>query len=190
MEQLENLRKFLSGMIEMPESEWLYLTTLLKPKKLEKDAFNFRQGDEVSEIAFVARGLLYNFYTDANGEDFVKFFISEGGVVSCYSSLLQGIPASYSSRALEPVTLVTLQYSDLKKLYERHPCWERMGRVMVERLYIEKERREQRFLMADAKTRYESFTKERSELVNRVPQYLIASYIGISPVSLSRLRKN
>lgn len=190
LEPLANLKKFFSDFFEVPPLEWLYLARLLKVQNLKKDDFYFRQGDPVKEISFVAKGLIVNFYTSDAGEDFIKYFVQEKTFVGCYSSLLLGVPASFSSQALEPSTLVTLQYKDLESLYRRHPCWERMGRIIAEKLYVEKEKREQYFLMADAKARYEGFLKDSPGLAQRVPQYLIASYIGISPVSLSRIRKS
>ncbi len=188
MEKFEALKKYLSSFVSIPPLEWLHLIKILGYRKLEKGSFYFRQGEAVDELSFVLKGLLYNFYTNDNGEEFVKYFIREGEVVSCYSSLLQNKPANYSSLTLEPTTLITLKFKDLQNLYKRHPCWQEMARVNTEKLYIEKEEREQNFLMADAKMRYDSFLKVKPELVQRVPQYLIASYIGISPVSLSRIR--
>lgn len=188
MPQLEVLRKFLSGFVSIPPLEWLQLVKLLGLRRLENDSFYFRQGEAVDELAFVVKGLLYNFYTNSQGEDYVKYFVKEGEVVSCYSSVLQGIPANFSSLTLEPTTLVTLKYKDLKSLFQRHSCWQEMARVYTEKLYIEKEEREQHFLMANARTRYQDFVKAKPQLLQRVPQYLIASYIGISPVSLSRIR--
>lgn len=189
METFDIIKKYLSSVIDIPPLEWIHFISLLRIKKLEKDTFYFRQGENVSEISFVIKGLLYNFYSDAEGNDVVKYFIREGGPVTAYSSLLQNIPAFFSCQTLEPTTLVTLKYEDLQKLYKRHPCWERMGRLQAERLFIEKEKREQRFLAHDATDRYNFFIKENPTLLNRIPQYLIASYLGVSPVSLSRIRK-
>lgn len=169
--------------------EWLRIAKLLRYKTLKKGDFYFHQGEPVSEISFVTKGLLYNFYTNSEGEDFVKYFIPEGNLVACYSSLLQGIPAAFSCQALEQTKMISLPFEKLQALYQSSAFWERMGRLSAEKLYIEMEKREQCFLMADAKGRYENFVQEKPELVQRVPQYLIASYIGISPVSLSRIRK-
>jgi len=190
LEPLVNLKKFFNDCFEVPPLEWLHLARSLKVQYLKKDEFYFHQGEPVKEISFVAKGLMVNFYTSEAGEDFIKYFVQEKTFVGCYSSLLLGVPASFSSQALEATTLVTLQYKDLENLYRRHVCWERMGRIIAEKLYIEKEKREQYFLMADAKARYEGFLQDNPELIQRVPQYLIASYIGISPVSLSRIRKD
>jgi CRP-like cAMP-binding protein len=190
MDNFEALKKYMVEAFSLPPSEWLRLVKLLRFKTLAKGEYFVRQGGAVSEIGFVVEGLLYNYYTDDSGEDFVKFFIPENNMVACYSSLIQEIPASFSSQALEPSTLITIPFKEVRKFYEGHSIWERIGRLSVEKLYIDMERREQYFLMADAKSRYEAFLREKPELVQRVPQYIIASYIGISPVSLSRIRKN
>lgn len=190
MEAFDALKTYLAGAFSLPPLEWLRLAKSLRFKSLAKGEFFVKQGDPVSEIGFVVKGLLYNYYTNDSGEDFVKFFIPEKNMVACYSSLLQGIPAGFSSQALEPTTLITFPYKELRNLYQSHAAWERIGRLSVEKLYIDMEKREQYFMMADAKTRYEAFLRDKPDLVQRVPQYIIASYIGISPVSLSRIRKN
>ncbi len=188
MKHYDKLKQALSAFGALPISEWLRILPMLQWRSLKKGEYFFRQDEEVHEIGFVIKGLLYNYYLDPNGKDFVKYFISENNFVACYSSLIQKRPAKYSCRTIEPTTLVTMPYKCLRDLYESHPVWDRIGRLNAEKLYIEKESREQYFLMADAHTRYNGFIKERPDLLQRVPQYLIASYIGISPISLSRLR--
>ena len=188
MEHFENLKKYLEGFLTLPPLEWLRLAKSLRIRSLEKGEFYIRQGEPVHELGFVIKGLLYNFYTNDKGQEFVKYFIPENNLVACYSSLLQDVPAVFSCQAWEPTTLVTLQYSELQKFYKAHSAWERIGRLSAEKLFIEMEKREQEFMMADAKTRYENLIKAKPGLPQRVPQYLIASYIGISPVSLSRIR--
>ncbi len=175
-------------MIQIPPPEWLHLVPLLKIKHILKDTYYFKQGDSVYEIGFVVKGLLYNFYTKADGEELVKYFIPEGKLVAAYSSLILNQPAFYSCKTLEDTTLVTIQYSDLLNLYKRNACWEKMGRINAEKQYIEKELREYQFLAHSALERYEFFVKENKHILNRIPQYLIASYLGMSPVSLSRIR--
>lgn len=160
----------------------------LRIKKLKKGEFYYKQGEHFDEVGFVLKGLLYNYYTNQDGEIFVKTFISEGQPVTCYSNLMTATPASFSAQTLEPTVLITLKYMDLQSLYSRHVCWERMGRISAEKLFIEKEKREFEFLSMDAKARYMSFVQRMPNLLNRIPQYLIASYIGVSAVSLSRLR--
>ena len=186
---LEALKKYLSTFIDIPFQEWAFFTSVLNVRKFEKNEFYFRLGDAVDEVGFVVEGLFYNFYSNKKGESSVKYFVAEGSSIACLSSLILNIPASFSGQALEDSILLTIKYRDLQKVFLRHSCWERMGRLSAEKLYIEKEVREERFLRADAREKYEYFVNEHPNLVNRLPQYLIASYLGITPVTLSRVRK-
>lgn len=77
-----------------------------------------------------------------------------------------------------------------ESLYKRHRCWETLGRKLAEGLYIKKEMKERLLLMNTAEERYLQFLKEFPGLEKRVPQYHIASYLGITPVSLSRIRSS
>ncbi len=189
MANIETLKKYLSSYLSIPPLEWTYFAQLLKVRHIEKDEFLFRQGDRISDVGFVLQGLLCNFYTHEKGKIAVKYFTPEGSMVACYSGLLQNSPAGFSCQVLEKCLLVYLKYEELLKLYDRHACWEKMGRISAENLYIEKEKREFDFLTSDADTRYTGFVKANALIIDRVPQDLIASYLGISPVSLSRLRK-
>lgn len=185
---LRNLHSHLTQVINIPSNEWDFFSSLLKPKSLKKGECYFRQGDRFQEIGFVVSGLLYNFYSDSEGNEFTKYFISENQPVTCYPGLLKKTPAGFSCRALEDTLLITLRGEELENLYQRHSCWERMGRIFAEQFYLEKDEREQHFLTKDAKDRYRIFTSQNWDLLPRIPQYLIASYLGISPGSLSRLR--
>jgi CRP-like cAMP-binding protein len=189
LEQLAQLKRYFAQFLSIPPLEWLHFTTRLKFRTLKKGEFFLRQGQPVSDLGFVLKGLLFNFYTNQDGEQFVKYFIPEGNIVGCYSSLIRNRHAVFSCQTLEPTALLTMKYADVQSLFDRHACWEKLGRLSAERLYIDLEEREQYFLMSDAKTRYEGFIKDRPGLEQRIPQYIIASYIGISPVSLSRLRR-
>lgn len=188
MLNLESLKDSLLSFVSVPATEWIHLVSLLKIKSYAKDENFFVQGEKFDEIGFVVKGLLYNYYTLTSGELIVKNFINERQLVTCYSDLLLDRAASFSCRTIEDTKLVVLKHRDLLGLYDRNKCWERMGRMSAEKQFIAKEHRESDFLFLDAKGRYEKFVKENATLINRVPQYLIASYIGISPASLSRIR--
>lgn len=190
VEPIEKLKNYLQSFMSIPPLEWPHLIKSLRYRSLKKDEHFFKQGEVFGEIGFVAKGLLYNYYTNRAGDEFVKIFVKEGEPVSPYSSQIQGIPANYSCKALENTHLITLKFEALQNLYRRHACWERLGRLNAEKYFINKESREHEFLIADAKGRYEHFVRDHQELINRVPQYLIASYLGMSPVSLSRIRQD
>lgn len=188
IEQFEVFRNYLSTFLSVPPIEWLHILKFLKIRRLKKGEHYFVQGQTFDEIGFVVRGLLYNYYTTQTGEFRVKAFLKEADPVTCYSDLLKGTPPNFSCMTVEETTLIVIKYKDLLELYERHKCWERMGRISAEKLFILKEEREYEFLMMDAKGRYERFIEMNEAIVHRLPLYLIASFIGISPASLSRLR--
>ena len=190
MTSFEELKKIISEVTAIPPLEWPVFASKLKIRTFEKDEYFFRQGEEVSEIGFVLKGLLYNYISKNEGEDSVKVFLSERMFVAPYSSLIQKLPANFSCKTLEPTILILIKYSDLEAIYERHICWQRMGRLIAEKNFIAKEKRELEFLQDDAKTRYKKFVETHLDVINRIPQYLIASYLGISPESLSRIRRN
>src|SRR5262249_51493133 len=90
--------------------------------------------------------------------------------------------------ALEATTLLIAQYADFTDLFDQHPVFDRLGRILVEQQLIRKELRARSLLEQDATQRYLNFVRQESHLVQRVPQYHIASYLGITAVSLSRIR--
>ena len=97
-------------------------------------------------------------------------------------------PSTLTVEALVPSTLITLSRTVSQQLFDRHHGWERVGRRIAELQFIERELREHELLCLTPLQRYEKFRRERPQLLNIIPQYLIASYLGITPVSLSRIR--
>lgn len=188
MEFFENIKNHLLTLAAIPPLEWIHFATLLSIKKIKKGEIYFHQGESFDQIGFVVSGLMHNYYSLPNDEIAVNYFIHEGMPVTCYADQLLKKPASFSCKAIEDTTLVNIKFKDFEKLYNRHTCWEKIGRLSAEKLYIEKEIRERDFLMMDAKQRYENFVNTNPKIINRVPQYLIASYLGIKPESLSRIR--
>ena len=185
----EGLKQFISSYTEVPPSEWLHFVTHLRLKKLKKGDRFFEQGIVTEEIGFVISGLIYTYYTDAQGETAIKNFAWERRLISPYASLLLNQPSFFSARCWEDTWVVVLKHSDLKKMYARHACWEKLGRKAAEKVLIERERREYESLLLDGQARYREFLKFYAAILDRIPQWMIASYIGITPVALSRLRK-
>ncbi len=189
MPTFNELKKVLTEVTAIPPTEWLHFVQKVKIKNLDKNENFFNQGEEVHELGFVLKGLLYNYIAQDDGSESVKVFLSEGMFVAPYSSLIQKVPAIFSCKALEPTKLLYIDYSDMENLYDRHICWQRLGRLVAEKNFIAKERRELEFLQDDAKTRYSKFLVSHKNVIDRLPQYLVASFIGISAESLSRIRR-
>ena len=91
--------------------------------------------------------------------------------------------------ALMDSELLVIRFRDFEALFDRHACWERVGRKIAEGMFISKERRERELLMLSAEERYRLFLGRYKHLEKRIPQYQIAAYLGITPVALSRIRR-
>jgi CRP-like cAMP-binding protein len=128
------------------------------------------------------------YYLDATGTEWTKSFCVAGNVVAAYSALLRGEPSRLYIQALEPSTLLIADFAAYQTLTLEHPCWQIVNCKLAESLFIKKEQRESELLLDDAPTRYQKFLDEYPGLEARVKQYHIASYLGITPVSLSRIR--
>lgn len=185
---IDSVKKFFASLVFVPPSEFLHFAKLVSFQIVKKGEHLYVTGEKFNKIGFVVKGLMYNYYTRDDKTTIANYFIKDGMPATCYADLLQNIPASFSCKAIEDTYLITIQYEDFQKLFLRHHCWDRIARLSAEKLYIEKEIREMEFLLMPAEKRYENFVKNYPQLINRVPQQLIATYLGIRPESLSRIR--
>ncbi|MFC4098801.1 Crp/Fnr family transcriptional regulator [Paenibacillus xanthanilyticus] len=174
---------------EIPDEEWAYLKPYIQWETLEKGHVLLRNGERCEHIYFCASGMLRMYYHTEEGGEYNKSFIKERGFFTSYSSLILSIPSYFSIQSMASSVVASFPGRILDHLFQRHSCWETVGRKLVEQLYIKKELKERQLLLYSAEDRYRMFLKEYPDLNRRIPQYHIASYLGITPVSLSRLKK-
>lgn len=186
---ISHLRASLEKFHKIPDHEWEKIEALASYATVKKGTVWVGPGDTAKFLGFVTQGVFRKYFTLDNGKEFTKGFTTEGQLVAPYVSLLTGNASELAIDALEDVTLITIEYNKLIEAYDRDLCWQIIGRKVAESLFIERERREYELLMLSAKERLLSFEREYPGLVNRIPQYAIASYIGITPVALSRMKK-
>lgn len=155
---------------------------------LEKGASFSAPGDVEHRLGFLVRGLLRYHVLTGEGLDVTKDFAVPGLFVASYGSAIRGAPAEVAVSAVESSELVVWPFTRARQLLTQHPEWERFGRRLAEGLYLRKERRELDFLLLDATGRYEAARSELGESFARIPRHMLASYLGIAPESLSRLR--
>lgn len=129
------------------------------------------------------------YYERGDGRDFNKGFISEGGFCGAIEALITEAPTRLNIEALEPSRLLVFPHRHLRSLYDRDPYWERVGRCFAERLLVKKVRKEAALLMDSASERYEAFLADNPSLENRIADYHVASYLGVAPETLSRLKR-
>ncbi len=148
-----------------------------------------RAGSRQRELHFIVDGLVRFVYLAPSGKEFNKSFAGEGAFIGCLRSMLTAMPCRFSIEALESTQTLCLSHDRRLELLQRYPQWEQMARRLAEQLALKKEAREAEFLLDSAETRYRNFLTEHPRLAERIPQYHIASYLGITDVALSRIRK-
>lgn len=184
---LLQLHRALNRLSAIPDDQWSALQELLREKFVQKGETFVEIGDRTGEMGFVVSGLLRKYYLNEEGQEFIKGFSWENEIASPYASLITGQPSNIHIEALEDTHLRVIRYADFQKLYPKHSCWQEIGRKLAEKCFIEREQREFEFLTLSAQERYARFKKGFPFLIGRVSQYHIASYLGITPVALSRI---
>lgn len=185
-ELLRGVLKQVGG--ELP-SDFAEFTSLFRRAKLRKGEVFVRSGEQTQALAFVTSGIARMFYTRNSGKEFNKGFVSAPEFMSALEALLTGSPTGLTIQALSPMTLLVAHYPSVEAFYERDMFWQRVGRRLIEQVYIKKVRREASLLVDTAVERYAKFLAAHTELANLVPDYHIAAYLGITPEALSRLKR-
>lgn len=184
----EQLADFFRERASIPESEMAKAMRIFQPTRLGKGEFLLRAGEVPRTLGFIVRGVVRLFFLTPDGEEITRSFRLENSFVSSYSALLLGEPSRLFLQALEPTYLLVTPYSAYQELTAGHLCWQIMDRKFAQQLFIRQEQRECELLLDDATTRYVKFRAEYPGLEERIKQHHIASYLGITPVTLSRIR--
>lgn len=184
---LEQLRAVLTAFADLPREEWEAFASRVERRSLDKGRFLVRQDRFAPDIWFLLSGLVRIFRREGRREVTLGFDC-EGRWVGAYDSFLTGEPARCSVVALEPCTLLEVPGTLLRELPRRHPCWQELTVRLQERQLLQRIDKELRIRTRTPAQRYGDLVRSRSYLVQRVPQYLLASYLGIAPETLSRIR--
>lgn len=147
-----------------------------------------QEGKVCKEIAYITQGS-FRLFKMIDGIETTTYFSFEQEWISAYTSFLTQSPAYISIQAMEEATVLTLSYNDMQSLYAHHPVMERFGRLMAEHLCICLDERMHSLLLKTPEERYLKTLHDNSFYFERVPQHYIASYLGIAPESLSRIRR-
>lgn len=179
----------ISRHIQLDQSETDFFISLLHTKKLKRKEFLVKQGDICKTENFIVKGCMRTYTIDENGfEHIVMFGIEDWWVGDLYSFLTQS-PATYFIDALEDTEILQITKSDLDKLYDRVPKFERFFRLILQNAFIAQQQRINQNLSFTAEQRYLSFITKHPDLEQRLSQKQVSAYLGITPVFLSMLRK-
>lgn len=185
MVKLEDTIKVFLDLDSESLAKFISLFTDVKFHKYDSFA---QKGEYSKKIAFVESGVLRAFYSNENGEEYNKTFFTEGSFVGAYSSLVSGEQNLIDIDCLTDCSLYVADFQNITQLYDKYPIIERLARLLAEFFFVRKEKREIELVTLEAKERYTIFQKEHPKLEQLIPQYHIASYLGITPTQLSRIR--
>jgi len=173
---------------EIQEEEWDVLQQKFTIQRLKKGAFLIRNGEICQQVSFINKGMLRMFYL-IDGKETCKAFVCENEYFSSYGSFLTRRPSAENIDALEDCELVNLSFDDMQELYKSSQVFGTFGRKVAEMLLIMMSSQNNRLLTMTPEERYQSVIQCQPFIIQRVPQYMIASFIGITPEHLSRLRR-
>lgn len=189
MDSFRYMRQTLEQFHPFTEAAWQDFSVLFAYKELKKGDYFVREGVRNDHLAFIIEGALRAFYVDQNGTFYNKTFFIEGSFATSLASVLQNIPSFLNFDALVDTYMLVGHYKQVESLFEKHRCIETIVRKVIEYEWvIKKEQRELRLVLNDAAERYAYFRQEYPGLENKIPQYHIASHLGITPIQLSRIR--
>ncbi|MEO0947857.1 MAG: Crp/Fnr family transcriptional regulator [Cyanobacteria bacterium J06641_5] len=174
--------------ISLSEVQWGRFTEILHWRQWQEREYVILPGSIQHELYFVCEGLLRVYYTTDTGKEANKAFISENSFAAPLAASALELPLIYGVQALETSAIAVASYAEFIALFDLDPIFDRLGRKIAETILIRKELRMRSLLQQNASERYVEFVRQFPELVQRIPQYHIASYLGISEVSLSRLK--
>lgn len=185
----ELLDKKITGIIPITEEEFDYFKALFIPKKLRKRQYFLQEGDVCKYQAFVVQGILRSYTVDEKGNEHILQFASEGWWMADLSSYLTNEPSFLNMDALEDAELLLITKPLWEKAMQEVPKLEHYFRIIIQNHLIATQKRLLQSLAETAEEKYNRFVKTYPECLQRVPQHMIASYLGITRETLSRIRK-
>jgi CRP/FNR family transcriptional regulator, anaerobic regulatory protein len=178
----------IKSLVPLNEEQENAFTQILETKILKKKEFLLQEGQICKKIYFINSGCMRAFYNIEGIENTVQFFFADSWYTD-YESFLMETPAIENMQALEPCEIIQFNKVDLYKLYEAHPVFHSVGRVMAENAFMAISKVNKMLTNEEPTERYLNLLKQRPDVVEKIPQHYIASYLGIKPESLSRIRK-
>jgi CRP-like cAMP-binding protein len=186
--QLQPLLDYISKHIDLSREEEAFLISKVICRKYLKGQYVVQQGDICKYECFVLAGCTKMFYLDDDGQEHIILFSIEDWWTSDMGSFITQTPADFNIQCLENTELVMFSYDIIEELYAKIPKLERFFRQIIERAFVASQKRIVRNFALTAKERYLYFRNQYPKIEQRIPQYMVASYLGITKEFLSKIK--
>lgn len=163
--------------------------TKVQPLKLKKNQYFVKEGQIANYMAFIRSGYL-RIYFNHEGEESTRDIPSVNSFSTAFASFITKVPSFEVVRAITNVELLLISRNDLNELYQRFPALQSIGRKIMEGMFVRLQKRMYSLLTENAETRYRNLLRDKPDFIQNIPLQFIASYLGVTSQSLSRLRRN
>jgi len=184
----EQLREIFESIVPLNDQEWTLICNKFTLVEVPAKQFLTSLGETENEVYFILKGILRLFCHNPKGEEVTIFLFKENYFASSYHSFITQTPSSQALETLEDSTLLRINKNDLDELYHLVPKMNLITRMIAEQRFINSQLIFTSQIMYTPEERYLHFTKTHGDLLLRVPHHIIASFLGITPVSMSRIR--
>lgn len=185
---VEKIRQYISKFVTYPDHEMDVFLKRLTKRIIPKGGFLLQAGQVCDYVAFINKGHFRSLCLVNNEEETYNFFF-DSNFLTDYPSFLSRQPSTESHQALEEAEVLLINYNDMQRIYREIPAWEKFGRLIAEYIIMGIAERNRSMLFMSPEERYLNLMKTRPKVIANIPQHYIASYLGIQPESLSRIRK-
>jgi CRP-like cAMP-binding protein len=186
---IEIFKKYLTDKIDITADEWAMFEQFGVIKKLRKHQYLLQEGDVWRWNAFICEGCLRKYHVNEKGEEHIIYFSIENYWMGDRESLLSGNPSKSNIDAIEDSTILLFSIEHFELLKGCIPAFRDLVNMLIERSFVALQNRVHTFISQTAEEKYLNFIKTSPHIANRIPQHMIASYLGISAETLSRVRK-
>ncbi|VTR54935.1 Cyclic nucleotide-binding domain [Sphingobacterium thalpophilum] len=188
MDAMEKIKNYFNSLVKMEDSDWVIFSSKLEKVEFPKKSLLLKMGHTERYLSFIEYGIV-RFNIPKLDHDFTFGFAFENSFVSAYDSFLTQSPSFYNVEAITDCVLWRISFDDLNSVYKCTQVGNIIGRKAAEDIFLKKMKREVSLLEDTAKTRYLNLLREQPQMIKHIPLKYLASYIGVRPQSLSRIRK-
>ena len=187
---IQSLLNYISNYVSITPEEEAFLRLKVTYRKYLKGQYILQQGDVCKHQCFVVSGCTKTFHVDDNGQEHIVMFSIENWWTSDMGSFISRIPADYNIQCIEQTELIMFSSEVMEELYSKIPKLERFFRQIIERALVASQKRIVRSFSLSAKDRYLYFRNQYPKIEKLIPQYMVASYLGITKEFLSKIKND